>query len=60
MEFPVPAAAPVTGPVMVPSVHPKLLAVLADRLMLVAVPLQIILVAEVDITGVGLTVTVMV
>lgn len=57
---PDPAAAPVMPPVIVPTVHVNVLAVVAVSAMLVALPLQIAVVAAVVITGLGLTVTVMV
>ena len=51
---------PVIPPVMVPTVHVKVLAALAVNTMLVAVPLQIVAVFAVVTTGVGFTVTVIV
>jgi hypothetical protein len=55
---PEPAEAPVIAPVLVPSVHAKLEAAEAVRLMLGPVPLQVLAVVEVVTAGVGFTVTV--
>jgi len=55
---PLPALAPVIPPVIVPTAQVKELAVLAVKLMLGLVLLQIDVVGEVVICGVGLTVTV--
>jgi hypothetical protein len=57
---PDPLLAPVIPPVIVPIVHAKLLAVLAVNPIFGPVPLQIVAVAELVTTGVGLTVTVIV
>jgi hypothetical protein len=60
MVDPVPELAPEMPPVIVPSVHEKVLAALAVNAMLVAVPLHIVAVLAVVTTGVGFTVTVIV
>jgi hypothetical protein len=57
---PLPFAAPVIPPVIVPTVQLKLLGAVAVRVMLVDVALQIALVLAVVTTGVGFTVTVIV
>jgi hypothetical protein len=57
---PEPALAPVIPPETVPIVQVKVLAAVAVRLMLVAVPLHIIAVFAVVTEGIGLTVTVIV
>lgn len=57
-ELPVPALAPVTPPVMVPTVQVYAAGTLAIRLIPVPVPLQIVLVAEVVTAAVGFTVIV--
>jgi hypothetical protein len=56
--LPMPALAPVMLPVMAPIVQLMVLATLAVKAMLVALPLQIDDVFDVVITGVGFTVTV--
>jgi hypothetical protein len=58
--LPLPPLAPVIPPVIVPMVQLKLLAALAVKPMLVALPLQMDAVLAVVTTGVGLTVTVIV
>ncbi len=60
MAAPEPATAPVTLPVMVPSVQLKLLAALDVKAILVEAPLQILFVEALVTAGVGLTVTVIV
>ena len=55
---PLPPLAPVMPPVIVPTVHVKVLAALAVNEMLVDVALQIVAVLGVVTTGVGFTVTV--
>ena len=57
---PVPAAAPVIPPVMVPMVQLNVLAVVAVNTMFVAVALQITAVAGFVTAGLGFTVTVIV
>lgn len=57
---PDPALAPVMLPVMVPTVQLNVLAAVAVRAILVALPLQMAAVAAVVITGLGLTVTVII
>lgn len=57
---PEPAVAPVIPPVIVPTVHVKLLAAVAVSAIFVAVALQIVAVLAVVTTGVGFTVTVIV
>ena len=57
---PDPALAPVIPPVFVPIVHEKVLGALAVSVILGDVPLQMAAVLELVITGLGLTVTVMV
>jgi hypothetical protein len=52
------AVAPVIPPVLVPSVHAKVLGALAARLMLGLVLLQVLALVELVTAGVGLTVTV--
>ncbi len=54
---PEPALAPEILPVIVPTVHAKLLAVEAVRLIFGPVPLQVLAVAAFVTTGVGFTVT---
>jgi hypothetical protein len=54
---PPPANAPTMPPVLVPSVHVKLLGTLDVKAILVFVPLQILFTAELVTTGNGLTVT---
>jgi hypothetical protein len=60
IRLPPPAVAPVIPPVIVPIVHAKLLAVVAASVMFGLVLLQIASVAGLVITGVGLTVIVIV
>ena len=60
MVEPAPPDAPVMLPVIVPTVHVKVLAVLAVKAMFVAVPLHMEAVLGVVTTGVGFTVTVIV
>jgi hypothetical protein len=58
MLAPVPADAPVIPPVIGPTVHAKVLGVVAVRLMLAPDPLHVFVVGRLVITGVGNTVTV--
>lgn len=60
MVLPEPALAPVIPPVTMPIVQEKLLSTLAVGLILVFPPLQMLLVAELVTTGLGVTVTVIV
>jgi hypothetical protein len=60
MLLPEPAVAPVIPPVMVPTVHEKLLGVVADKVMFGLVLLQVDAVAGLVTAGVGFTVTVIV
>lgn len=60
MIAPDPGLAPVIPPVMVPMLHVKLLAILAVRLILGLVPLQVVAVAELVTAGAAFTVTVIV
>jgi hypothetical protein len=57
---PEPEFAPVIPPVIVPTVHEKLLEILAVKLILGPVPLQVADVAEFVTAGAGFTVTVIV
>jgi hypothetical protein len=58
--FPELAVAPVILPMIVPTVHVKLLGALAVNAMFGLVPLQVLAVLAVVTAGVGLTVTVIV
>ena len=58
MVVPEPALAPVMPPVMVPVVHAKALGVLAVKVILELVPLQVLAVAAFVTAGTGFTVTV--
>jgi hypothetical protein len=60
MVPPEPATAPLILPVIVPTVHVKLLAALAAKAIFGLVPLQVLAVLAVVTTGLGLTVTVIV
>ena len=60
MEEPEPALAPVILPVIVPTVHVKLLATDAVKLIAVLLPLHIVFVAVLVTAGAGFTVTVIV
>jgi uncharacterized protein (DUF697 family) len=58
--LPAPAVAPVMPPVIVPIVHAKLLGVLAVKVVLKLVPLQMLAVGGLVTAGDGFTVTVIV
>jgi len=60
MVGPEPALAPVILPVIVPMVQVKVLAIVAVKLILGLVPLQMVAVDEFVTTGLGFTVTVIV
>lgn len=60
MRVPEPLLAPVIPPVMVPTVHVKLLGALDVSVMFGPVPLQVAAVLAVVTAGVGFTVTVIV
>lgn len=60
IAVPEPALAPVIPPVIAPKDHAKVLFALADRLMSVPLPLQIVFVERFVTMGNGLTVTVIV
>lgn len=60
MVVPEPELAPVVPPVIVPIVHEKLLSIVADKVTLGLLPLQMSAGLIVVPTGVGLTVTVIV
>ena len=57
MGDPEPFTAPVMLPVVAPTVHKKLLATLAVKVIFGDVPLQVLAVAALVTTGVGFTVT---